>query len=226
METAAVEKTGQLKPEAKKNSKMDYFQALETIEKYEEVLKKAGTHRMANPGSPDVYFGERGMFTGMAVHVASIAGYLGISSSSGTLDIFILALWGMLGVPLSMAIGGHVGAKRPDMLAPFKYREEIMKHQQDMLFYQISEEAYASIESEVLKKTRKALKIINKNLGLEGRQMIYSSYQGHEGFYIEQSFSLTEIDRLKLTAAATPEQKKKIAEIVPADSPAMKALNA
>lgn len=227
MTSTALEKVNKPKNKstAKKKPKMDYFLALETIEKYEEVLKKASTHRMAKPSEADINFGERGMLAGIGLHVAIIAGYVGVSNIAGTFDIFYFALLGMLGVPLSMMAGGNLGAKHPDVLAPFKYREEIMRHQQDLLFYQISEEAYVSIESEVLKKTRKALKIINEKLALEGREMVYSNHHGHEGFYIEQSFALTEIDRLKLTAASTPEQKSKISEIVPASSPAMKALS-
>lgn len=190
---------------------MSFDQALDVIECYDGIIKEAVALRDSKNTRADLTLegfardASNGLaklsFLGTAV---TGVGVLTTVFSSGSPAMAMLAF--LTFIPL---VGGAAMADRvsgnPEKWGKVFAKKKYEKYQEDKAieesFTLLAQEEFASKEKVVLKKSRKAVKLVNQHLKPQNQKIVYDSNPDATGFRIqsETPVVLSQWDKLRLT---------------------------
>lgn len=86
------------------------------------------------------------------------------------------------------------------ILAPLAYRKVKSEKIIDDMLVQMSEEEFNAKAVKVLKKTKKAVKVLNESLAPENQNVVYSFARGSEGFSVQKNIVTHQLNQWELLA--------------------------
>lgn len=199
MPGAISEKNTMNNAELVKKSSMSYAEALDVIQVCDAAIKNAAANRIPHPGEAGGMVQTRNMAKTFSASLVVFAS-MGATDILNILDASVAAPIAFFGM-LVVAVGGirlSCTERGNKALSPLKYNAINHKLQGDMALFALKEQEFAAVEVKVLKKAKKAMKIINKNVSFDNREICYSNVLGKEGFDIVQTKQLSAIESEKL----------------------------
>lgn len=206
---------------------LSYTDALKVMATYDVVIKEAATRRKSEVKD---YFPElenhhykKGVLStaGAVIFEAALA-------VTGVIDVGIsvagvgetLTLMGTLVGGLLFTIGTANSRKVMHALSPLKAKKIQEKYELEKALTELKENEFAELEAKILKKIKKAVKVIDEYLKYENRKVVYSNDKGNEGFSIEKSAPLNsweaELLRVEKSTMTTNQiDTKKVKELSP-----------
>lgn len=182
-----------------KKPPMSYAEALDVIQACDVVIKKAAANRIERPDDVVRRVQDRNIAKTLGAALLVFAS-MGASDMMNVIDSAIAAPTAFFGMITVVITGIHCSGTESGskVMSPLKYRTVNQEVQNEMALFVLKEKAFAEVELKVLKKAKKAMKIINKNISFDNREISYSAVLGKEGFDIVQTKKLSAIEGEKL----------------------------
>jgi len=230
MTSTTLEKVKKPKGIAKKKSKMTYLEALDYIDDCNATLKMVAKNRIKQPEKLEDYLVNRSMTKSLAISGATLAAGLGtcmadVSPFGDSVFAVGAPFLAFFGIPLFNGILCLIPgwSKVSSPLKAKTKEQEIYDSTED---WENRESAFEQVEMIILHESKKAVDIINQNVGGEGKELKYSKELGKEGFEIVQSESISSIQQAKFAAIKELEIKKEMLSLEASSTESNKALEA
>lgn len=203
-----ISSTSVVKQGKAEKPKMSYLDALDAMQKYDAEIKEAAKIRMENEFDSDYSIASYSakkmlLFTAVST-AASIAGL-----TTGTLQENIGE--GFLGISL---MGGFISSfitwiipGPGKLLSPLKYKKLREKEKSEQNLVDLKEQEFSAVEAVILKKAKKARKIIDRNLIAQNKFSNYQRGPGCEGFVISDITNMNDWEKEKIRVQYSLEER-------------------
>jgi hypothetical protein len=184
----------------KDKKEMSYLEALDAIQQYDLEIKEVAKKRIENPIDADYIICNRSvaktLFGGLGGFGIAIFG-----STTGTL--------GMDGIiPVTIASTSLLGISLPvwsmarfaKLISPLQYKKLVEQETSEQRLVELKEQEFRTAEEVILKKAKKARRVIDATLLAQNKFSEYQDSRGREGFKISDITHLNEWEQEKLRA--------------------------
>lgn len=199
---------------------LSYEDALKAMATYDSIIKEAAKRRQPDAESYVNALEWHHVIKGVYLSAATIAIEIGLAAT-GTIDLGVEGVEGLgEGLAYLYTLVGFIGVgvasssseKLLHFFSPIKAKKLKAEQEAEKALVELKENEFKEVESKVLKKIKKSLKVIEAHLKYESRTVVYSNTKGEEGFSIQEIAPLNswEAELLRLEKEKMSSELKQI----------------
>jgi len=188
--------------------KMSYLEALDAMQKYDAEIKEAAKIRTENEFSADYDISNHSAKKMLLATVTSTtASAVGLSTGMLSGDTGALLLFGSVLGGVISTLATWIMPAPAKFLSPRKYKQLVEKEKFEQSLVDLKEQEFSQVEAVILKKAKKARKIIDRNLIAQNKFSNYQRGPGCEGFVISDIQNMTDWEKEKIRAQYSLEER-------------------
>jgi hypothetical protein len=193
------------KPAKKVPSKhqMSLKEAFVIVRKCDEEIKAIYSTRTENEVNIKDSLQKSAFKFHMAIWATSISGAAGLALSTGIVPLILTSIF-----PVLLSLWTADNEKVNTKIQPIKSRKIRAEYNIYEQLIEFHEETMAEQAATVLKKAKKALKVINASLSEYGQELYYNNTRGEEGFAFKEPETVDQFELAFLRASKSKVQSE------------------
>jgi hypothetical protein len=184
-------------------SQMSLKEAFSIVRKCDAEIKAIYNTRTENEINIKDSLQQSAFKVHMVIWATSISGAAGLALSTGVIPLVLTSLF-----PVLLSLWTADNEKVNSKIQPIRSRKIRAEYNIYAQLIELHEETMAEQAVTVLKKAKKALKVINASLGEYGQELYYNSIRGEEGFVFKEPETVDQFELAFLRASKSKVQSE------------------